>query len=277
VRAAVDTVNPCSESRSDPRPADPISEATLLRQARERRGLTLDQVAQETKIPLERLAALEQPGLSDGHGFYQRARIRAYARAVGLDERLVLLAPERATPPAAPLPVRRLPRARIRSLRGQHIVHLVACGVILAGMSRMVREGSGGTGNHTAPLAPPSQLEPHAAQTSRTAPAVVRAAPLIAQWTPPVAVGEAWLRSAEARTQSTTTVPTALVISTEPADARVSVNGIGWGSTPITIQHLTPGEKRIRVTKAGYLAVERLTRVVANRSTAVNLQLQPAP
>jgi hypothetical protein len=57
----------------------------------------------------------------------------------------------------------------------------------------------------------------------------------------------------------------------------VAVNGIGWGSTPITIQHLSPGDKRIRVTKDGYQAVERVIRVDEDQSTIVNIQLEPAP
>lgn len=57
-----------------------------LRQTREARGVTLRQIADETKISLRALEALEQgrvaalPG-----GIFRRALVRAYARAVGLD------------------------------------------------------------------------------------------------------------------------------------------------------------------------------------------------
>jgi cytoskeletal protein RodZ len=48
-----------------------------------------------------------------------------------------------------------------------------------------------------------------------------------------------------------------LVITSNPAGARVTVDGIGWGVTPITIRHLPPGDKIVRVTKDGYVASER--------------------
>src|SRR5215813_8092013 len=63
----------------------------LLRGAREARGLTLQQISFETKIPQRHLEALEHDnlGVSPG-GFYQRAAVRAYARAVRLDQHLAL-------------------------------------------------------------------------------------------------------------------------------------------------------------------------------------------
>lgn len=48
-----------------------------------------------------------------------------------------------------------------------------------------------------------------------------------------------------------------LVVSTQPEGARVTVNGIGWGETPVTIRNLAPGPQRIRVVSDGYLSEER--------------------
>src|SRR4051794_28273127 len=63
----------------------------LLRRARERRGLTLEQISNQTKISLRHLEALEQGNFSVvPSAFYRRAEIRAYARAVDLDQSLVL-------------------------------------------------------------------------------------------------------------------------------------------------------------------------------------------
>ena len=63
----------------------------FLRTARERRGLTLQQIANETKIPLHLLESLEHGDLGAAPaGMYQRAEIRAYAKAVGLDQTLAL-------------------------------------------------------------------------------------------------------------------------------------------------------------------------------------------
>ena len=132
-----------------------------------------------------------------------------------------------------------------------------------------------GTENHAIAVTPHAQPEGDTAPTTGTV-AAAQPAPLIAQATPVAANEPRGNPASEAGPQPiATTVPTELVIITEPGDARVAVNGIGWGSTPVTIQHLPPGEKRIRVTKDGYAALERVTRVVPDRSTTVDIQLQP--
>lgn len=67
-----------------------------------------------------------------------------------------------------------------------------------------------------------------------------------------------------------------LVITSNPAGARVTVNGIAWGFTPITIRYLPPGDKTIRVTKDGYLGSERRVRIdEVNGTASVQLTLQP--
>jgi len=56
-----------------------------LRQQRERRGVTLDSIAQKTKIKRSLLVALEQNDLSRWpDGIFRRAYIRSYADAIGL-------------------------------------------------------------------------------------------------------------------------------------------------------------------------------------------------
>ena len=62
----------------------------LLRSARARRGLTLQQVSNETKIPRRYLEAVEQDRLEAlPGGLYRRAHVRAYAQAVQLDPGLL--------------------------------------------------------------------------------------------------------------------------------------------------------------------------------------------
>jgi cytoskeletal protein RodZ len=62
----------------------------LLKSARARRGLTLQQVSNETKIPRRCLEAIEQDGLAAlAGGFYRRAHVRAYAQAVHFDPGLL--------------------------------------------------------------------------------------------------------------------------------------------------------------------------------------------
>src|SRR5687767_4407990 len=92
----------------------------LLRQARLRRGLTVQPVVQHTKLPLRHLEALERDEYNAlPNGMYRRAEVRAYAEAVGLDRSLALqrfegawrnTVPEPAAQPAivaaAPVPAR---------------------------------------------------------------------------------------------------------------------------------------------------------------------------
>jgi hypothetical protein len=66
---------------------------------------------------------------------------------------------------------------------------------------------------------------------------------------------------------------TELVVTTQPAGARVTVNGIGWGVTPVTIHHMPPGDKRIRVSKEGYASEERVLRFDGRRRQALDIQL----
>lgn len=85
-----------------------------LKQEREQRGVTLDQISQSTKIGTRFLQALEQDHFEQlPGGIFNKGFIRAYARFVGLDEEqtvadyLVAIsppAPAAATPPIAPPP-----------------------------------------------------------------------------------------------------------------------------------------------------------------------------
>ncbi len=67
--------------------------------------------------------------------------------------------------------------------------------------------------------------------------------------------------------------PAELVITTQPDGARVTVNGVGWGTSPVTIRHLPPGSKRIRVTKHGYTAGERSITIDEGARRAVRIDL----
>jgi hypothetical protein len=54
----------------------------------------------------------------------------------------------------------------------------------------------------------------------------------------------------------------------------VTINGIGWGVTPLTIDHLPPGTKRIRVTSDGFSAAERTLELPTAGETTVRIALQ---
>lgn len=65
-------------------------------------------------------------------------------------------------------------------------------------------------------------------------------------------------RSNAAAPRQVVTVPTHFVVTSDPAGANVTINGVGYGPTPVTIPFLPPGAKRIRVTKAGYQSQEQV-------------------
>ena len=59
---------------------------TRLRRHRQRNGISLEEIATETRVKRDLLEALERNDLSEWpRGLYARAWIRAYASAVGLD------------------------------------------------------------------------------------------------------------------------------------------------------------------------------------------------
>ena len=60
----------------------------------------------------------------------------------------------------------------------------------------------------------------------------------------------------------------AMTVTSTPAGARVTVNGIGWGETPVTIRNLPPGQKVVRVTKEGYESQQRIISIPDDRRSA---------
>jgi len=112
--------------------------------------------------------------------------------------------------------------------------------------------GSDGTsaGNFTAP-AQGSADDPVSADGSTTATAVDN--------TPPVSLA------------------TELMVASQPGGARVTVDGIGWGVTPVTIRHLPTGVKRVRVSKDGYATTERIVSVIESRRQTTSIRLRREP
>lgn len=70
-----------------------------------------------------------------------------------------------------------------------------------------------------------------------------------------------------ARRAAATDSSRAVAIISEPDGARVTINGVGWGTTPLTVRNLPGGDLHVRVTKAGYVSEERLLRSDAALTT----------
>jgi cytoskeletal protein RodZ len=231
-----------------------------LRQAREERQLTLDTLTQQTRIPRRHLEALEHGRLGLLPEFYQRAEVRTFARAVGVDEHLALAQLRSATTPVEPEnapPRRQAGRTISTRLATLGLASLaLAAGLIgleIAERRATIDDGAPRRPTTSAPAPrPPVMQVPNA--TLPTNP--VQPAPS-SPATPPAGITE-------------------LVVTTQPSGARVTVNGIGWGLSPIAIRHLPPGTKRVRVSKDGYGAAERVLALDEGLRRAVEIRLASA-
>jgi cytoskeletal protein RodZ len=145
-------------TRTDETDRDGLGE--LLRRARERRGLTLEQISNETKIPRRHLEALERNNLAAvPSAFYRRAEVRAYARVVNLDQNLALARLERALkPPVAVAAVPEPRRTEERMLSPRRLLIVIGVVVAAAVLGRATggreQDVDGDAGEHTAADSP---------------------------------------------------------------------------------------------------------------------------
>jgi cytoskeleton protein RodZ len=242
---------------------DPAEFAEYLRAERERRRLTLDQIADETKIASRHLAALERGDVKNWPGgMYRRAMMRAYAESIGVDREYALkqfeqafdMAPSHADTAAPPVeaPIlftRWRPSRRHLLAAGASTLTLVAV-FIAWNLAASLMRGEAGVAPTSVSGPAPASLPPRAAADVPAATAV-RAAVA----TPAVSESVATTGASEPRPLATDGT---LVVTSQPAGARVTVNGIGWGETPVTIRHLEFGQKRVRLTMQGYVSQERV-------------------
>ena len=269
----------------------------LLRSARERLGLTLEQVAKETRIPRTHLQAFEQDNLSAAPGgFYQRAQLRVYARALNLDPTLVLVQLERELEPSefSDAIEARKQKAPFFSKSVLIVLGVMtaagALGLAIGGrvpafdrpqpISNRAEPAPSGQRivDATAPATPAGLIAGGPADPVRHPVDLAPAQTDLAASPPPLpAPAPQSTTLAPSIEQPPARVPPGLVIATEPAGARVTVNGIGWGTTPVTIRYLPSGEKRIRVSKEGYAAEERVVKVDEGRQMTLDIPLRSIP
>ena len=249
----------------------------MLRRARELRGLTLERIARETKIPQRHLEAFEHDDLAAvPAGFYQRAELRTYAQAVGLDQRLALEKLQSELAPAESHEPSRGARSTPTSTSPLPYIAVAVAGIAVVAVLFVradVEPTSGlSTTTETSIASSPDSQPAASSQSSQESTPVPDAAQpaVVALAAPAQTAVEPTLAPAPVA------VVTQLVISTEPEGARITVNGIGWGSSPATIPYLEPGQKRIRVSKEGYAAVERVLQVEQGQRHVLNIRLESA-
>jgi cytoskeletal protein RodZ len=273
-------------------PCDPetVDLGDLLRRAREQRGLTVQDVAAITRIPRRHLVALEHGQLDQlPNGMYRRAEVRTYAETVGLDTTVALaqleeaLAAESSTAPATVAPA-------VPQYGPYGWAQAVAISLVLMA-----------AGGVTYWWWQHQQPEPTAVETEAALQAALAAQATVAEPAPanresagasdaistaavpslPVAASNdgggvaAVPPNVVTADEVTRTETLELTVTSSPAGARVLVDGLGYGRTPITIRHLNPGERRVRVVLDGYVSAERSVRLNGSRASTLKLTLAP--
>jgi cytoskeleton protein RodZ len=242
--------------------ADASTFGEYLRGHREQRRLSVADVAHRTKLPVSRLEALERGDVARlPAGIYGRALVTAYASTIGLDPKEMAGEFEKLFPrPELPLPSLEhfKPSAARRELPGWvgSLVAILVLGTAYAALTQPPSIDSQARAD-VAHVLPPAQAEV-AATTGERAPAagiqLVSNDPAPAPPSPPAV--------------------SVLHIASNPPGARVTVNGIGWGSTPLTIRYLPPGAKIVRVSKDGYASVETTVTLTRDGPASVSLNLE---
>jgi len=251
--------------KSDP-PTAPAEFGARLRRGREQKKRSIEEIADTTKIALHQLRSLERGDLDRlPGGLYRRAIVRQYAAAVGLSvddtlRDLEIIAGEveesdRTRDAAAG------PRVNVRSSSFSTALWssaaVVALGAMAAVATAWYRSGT------TVPAAGVSARTATAPTAQADAPAVALVA---ATEVMRAGVGDIDLatESPVSRNEPETSnvaddgqTEGVLRITSEPAGALITVNGIGWGMTPVTIPYMPFGSKVIRATKPGYVSAQR--------------------
>lgn len=257
----------------------------LLSAARERRGVTLQQIADESRIPRRHLEALERGDLAAvPSGPYRRGEVIAFAKIVGLDQHVALRHLESALAPAgrdedSTPDLTRNDHGPQRTPATVRTVAAVSALALAAVIATVMWSAEATLPPETVPpeaVPRPTQSTPRSETTSSTTASPSRDLPTSTGGLPADENVDARpVASSGEAIEDPATTGRRLVISSEPQGARVTVDDIGWGTTPLSLTNLTPGTKRIRVTRDGYSAVERTVRIVADGATTIRFTLHP--
>jgi cytoskeletal protein RodZ len=257
--------------------------ARLLR-GRELQNRSLQEIADTTKISTHQLRALERGDLHHlPGGIYRRAIVRQYAQAVGLnvEETLRDLA---SVSTDVDVEAVAHPRGDAGSSSFTTALWSSAAAVIVLGTVAAVATAwyRAGTAAPAAPTPVTATSAPTPEAEARATEAVPANAGDIEPTTAPAVSPPSRATQTETKTETGSAAADAtegeLLITSDPAGALVTVNGVGWGATPVTIQYMPFGTKLIRATKSGYMSAQRVFEFVPDRrARSVRIQLSPAP
>jgi cytoskeletal protein RodZ len=257
----------------------------LLR-GREQKNRSLGEVADTTKIAIHQLRSLERGDLHRlPGGIYRRAIVRQYAAAVGLNVEdtlrdLASIGGEADGRDQTVEPVVVPPGDAASSSFSMALWRSAAAFVVLGAIAALATAWYRGEVTARASDVPLTAASATTPATDAPAIALVAATegvrantgnvehatdPSVLPNEPePETVAEVHATEGELR------------ITSEPAGALITVNGIGWGMTPVTIPYMPFGKKVIRATKPGYLSAQRgIDFVPDRRGRSVRIQLSP--
>jgi cytoskeletal protein RodZ len=265
---------------------DPADFGERLRRGREQKKLGLQEIADTTKIGIQQLRALERGDLHRlPAGIYRRAIVRQYAQAVGLNveetsrdlasvrteadvdvQRPEAVSRDRGDAASSPF------ASALSSTVAAALVVLCAVAAVLTWWYRTSTTGSAVDVPVAATSAPTPEADAPAITPVAAATQAVRAnAGAIELATEP-----ALLQTGTGRVTDTDATEGELRITSEPAGAQVTVNGVGWGVTPLTIRYMPFGKKLIRATKSGYVGRQRGLDFVPDRPVrSIRIKLSP--
>jgi cytoskeletal protein RodZ len=258
---------------------------SYVRNAREARQLTFDAIAAETKIKRELWSDLEANDLKrwPKEEIFRRGFLRSYADAVGLppDEVLAQFARQFAEPPevASGQPRQGPARAFDHTLRRpafpqlrQFSTHVVLPLGLLLGMAALAfQDRKAPEATHEGqPAAVRSVAQVQRSSGESPAVDVARAveSPPVIPAPPSVAIDPKPIPATE--------VEGTLIVVSDPPEAFITVNGIGRGKAPVTVEFLAFGSYEIRVVRPGYeVSQERVTLDSQNPRKTINVNLRP--
>jgi cytoskeletal protein RodZ len=252
-----------------------------LRLERQARRVSLEQVEARSKIGQARLEALERNDWSrlPPDRFYREHLIRAYAAAIGLDSRKAIEGFRRDFPVDEPVPAAPASSSHARgwvALSGISVAVLVAVLTVLAGVDRQpaasqpaaASDEATGTAGHVEDMQP--RVEPVSVPALETPPPSTQAL----EEPPPWQVETA--SPAAEDIEQAGGIEGELTLTSTPPGARVIVNGIYRGETPVRVEFLPVDSYTIRFIEDGYRSEQRnVVMTPSRRRIEVTATLQP--
>jgi cytoskeletal protein RodZ len=236
---------------------------SYLRGARERQHLTIGEISELTKIKYELLVDLENNDLSrwPRHRVYRHGYLRSYAEAVGLDPKTVLEefdaefgdpfpaafhGPPTTTLRHPPVPLEALPSAALVSA----IVICIGVGLTLTLINAPAYDVSSNRSKVRQPQIAGNVSD--VASRSFAASPQTALAPTAGNDDIVASTSEVQAPDTEMTDIEASDIEGELRIVSKPANAHVTVNGIGRGETPLRVRYLPLGSYTIRVVQPGY-------------------------